>query len=561
MKAHRQVLLLFIFGAGFPLVFFSCHVRVEVEYIGATFSVERNASVEVGQGDGARTVNSTISNGLRRQAVTTQVDRHGSYHMTRRYVTSTAARGAKNAVIQKQVLELVHITKTGGTVVEVAAGRVNIKWGVCHWQGFVVGYGKGCRKPDWGKPRKRHLLRNNTPIPNFRGERWHTPPSWFVYNPYIGSATFTIVRNPYERIVSEFYCPYFGYHRSEPKPFFRRVDRKSGRIVPWVNQSNGRRNEEDELMRATLEKDLSGELQSTPRNVVKLAETMVKEVSLATSPHRSLRKIVGVSSASVEKQSLRWPTEELVQNQLPRRRLYDHRDAGVAALDDETNQVDPDNYDGLMEIVASNKAASNELLNVISVVGNNENKEEIMNAKRCKDDITFQNESCHDVANRLRRREKSTHFSTRVPLAPPTVTIFNKWIRRAVKKVMPVTGHMVPQAYYVYEETNGTTRKVVDHVLKYETLHQEFPNLMKQYGLDHVKLQPRRRRDRDRIGNSTFDVSDLDPHTICYINERYSKDFEYFGYPKIEIECDKLPDLNETDDIFGNHSPTENHTA
>jgi hypothetical protein len=29
-------------------------------------------------------------------------------------------------------------------------------------------------------------------------EKWHTPPHWFVDNPFKGMDTFTIVRNPYD---------------------------------------------------------------------------------------------------------------------------------------------------------------------------------------------------------------------------------------------------------------------------------------------------------------------------------------------------------------------------
>ncbi len=44
----------------------------------------------------------------------------------------------------EQVLEYVHITKTGGTAVERAGGEAGLQWGICHFR-FHIGYGLGCR--------------------------------------------------------------------------------------------------------------------------------------------------------------------------------------------------------------------------------------------------------------------------------------------------------------------------------------------------------------------------------------------------------------------------------
>jgi hypothetical protein len=84
-------------------------------------------------------------------------------------------------------LEFVHITKTAGTSIE-DWGRINhIRWGY----------------------QKRDVL-NNIPR-SILGESWHIPARYFASTPFPPYCeTFCVVRNPYTRIISEYYCPWIG---------------------------------------------------------------------------------------------------------------------------------------------------------------------------------------------------------------------------------------------------------------------------------------------------------------------------------------------------------------
>ena len=108
-------------------------------------------------------------------------------------------------------LEFVHITKTAGSAIEEAAARSGVKWGVCHFK-RVNKFGPSCMYKDRNIARPAYD-RNAIPF-RFKGtlgEPWHTPPHWFRQNPYNNTKTFCVVRNPYDRIVSEYYSKFGGY--------------------------------------------------------------------------------------------------------------------------------------------------------------------------------------------------------------------------------------------------------------------------------------------------------------------------------------------------------------
>ena len=115
--------------------------------------------------------------------------------------------------------------------------------------------------------------------------------------------------------------------------------------------------------------------------------------------------------------------------------------------------------------------------------------------------------------------------------------VFNKWIKRNVKLITRrLQGHMLPQPYYAYD-ANGT--KIVDHILRYENLAEEFDDLMREYGIP-ITMPPKTNTTvRHTYSNKAletkriFKARDLMAANIKLINHVYGLDFEYFGYPKM----------------------------
>lgn len=122
-------------------------------------------------------------------------------------VLCTATEHAQSHARRKR-LEFVHIPKTGGTVIESIAANHNISWSICHF-GYpesiirislnLTHCPPGSLKYLWPKEPKH----NHCPW-------WHVPPQYFelydpAINPYAGADLFVVVRNPYDRVISEYY--------------------------------------------------------------------------------------------------------------------------------------------------------------------------------------------------------------------------------------------------------------------------------------------------------------------------------------------------------------------
>lgn len=86
----------------------------------------------------------------------------------------------------KDKIKYIHITKTAGSTIEQIGIDNGIEWGICDTR--MKNY--PLKEPYASKGIVKHSF-------------WHFPPKYFKENPYDGYTTFTVVRNPYERIVSE----------------------------------------------------------------------------------------------------------------------------------------------------------------------------------------------------------------------------------------------------------------------------------------------------------------------------------------------------------------------
>lgn len=115
-------------------------------------------------------------------------------------------------------LELVHIPKTGGTAIEIAAARQGIPWGFCQFEMEFIPFWLDPPIPDdlphcpvvsnrtWKNNQIKNLFR---PIEAWRINVYHTPPCILLQHLnnclYHEKALFAVVRHPYDRIQSDFY--------------------------------------------------------------------------------------------------------------------------------------------------------------------------------------------------------------------------------------------------------------------------------------------------------------------------------------------------------------------
>mmetsp|Transcript_7271 Transcript_7271/g.9009 ORF Transcript_7271/g.9009 Transcript_7271/m.9009 type:complete len:334 (+) Transcript_7271:9-1010(+) len=129
----------------------------------------------------------------------------------------------------KRRLEFVHITKTGGSAIEKVGAEHGVTWGACHYMNISD---VGCFKPDvtYTAPDYQSYAKTSP---------WHTPPKIIRShysaneNPYTEADLFAVVRNPYDRVISEYYCPWTGFQPKFRKNTKHEKDPNDPKIMNW----------------------------------------------------------------------------------------------------------------------------------------------------------------------------------------------------------------------------------------------------------------------------------------------------------------------------------------
>lgn len=94
--------------------------------------------------------------------------------------------------------------------------------------------------------------------------------------------------------------------------------------------------------------------------------------------------------------------------------------------------------------------------------------------------------------------------------------------------------HYVNQAEYVYDGEEI----VVENVLHYENLSNEFDALMKKYNIV-MTLPPKDKGVYSDTNKERLTYKYLDPEAIALVNEYAKVDFEKFGYQMVEERFDE----------------------
>lgn len=153
--------------------------------------------------------------------------------------SSSSLRLAHRSLTEERIkeastMEFVHIPHTGGSLIEMAGGRAGMTWGACHFLSRSEDAGPGCS----GNNHEKHVAKmedamkrthRKMDVPNV-GDLllWQTPAHWFTPNLYGFKTTFTMVRDPYSRIVSAYLCKDHGYQGPEEEK------RKATTMNNWI---------------------------------------------------------------------------------------------------------------------------------------------------------------------------------------------------------------------------------------------------------------------------------------------------------------------------------------
>ncbi|KAL3918363.1 MAG: hypothetical protein SGILL_004271 [Bacillariaceae sp.] len=109
------------------------------------------------------------------------------------------------------------------------------------------------------------------------------------------------------------------------------------------------------------------------------------------------------------------------------------------------------------------------------------------------------------------------------------------------KSYLSFDGHLISQYDYIYDNSAPTTslppRKIVKHVLRFESLKDDFEALMREYGLDRLVPLP---KEHVRKGlPKLLGLYNMTLENLKLIERVYRQDFEAFGYKTKSFEIPK----------------------
>jgi hypothetical protein len=140
--------------------------------------------------------------------------------------------------------------------------------------------------------------------------------------------------------------------------------------------------------------------------------------------------------------------------------------------------------------------------------------------------------------------------------------VMNEWIQKDVifHREHHNCGHMLPQHYYVFDDSH---HQVTTHVLHYENLEAELQALVNAYKLNipfpKKVVNPgtyKYTRASFNCTTTTLTIADLSDETIRIINESEGPSFEYFGYSRVNSAAEFLDGhWNETNNEVGISEP------
>jgi hypothetical protein len=391
-------------------------------------------------------------------------------------------------------LKFSHITKNAGTSIEKAARAQGINWGMYHMIG---------KEP-----------RNDDQVSTY----WHDPISNLPLDIRQKYDWFIVVRNPYDRIVSEFFCPWISHATKEYT-----VDEYNSIIQHCITnrlffpqtRGKGHYMEQWRYLDPSVTVHVL-KFESLAADFLTLMNNYGLKISLDTVCNRGRQKKFSRDDFSAKTIDMintvyKMDFELFGYTMIPAtihtstvKELKFSYINGSAATRIENSALNCGIKWGRFHMVGHTNHAIDEY------------------SAHCCDPISRLPEELKQhydwfIVVRNPYDRIIAEFLFHNPTYTNTVEEFNKALRRHIVNRSAVRRQYIEQWRYV-------DPTVTVHVLKFETLDQEFKTLMNKYGLT-VSLNP-----VPTEHTRKYTANDLSAATIHIINTLYKLDFETFAY-------------------------------